>query len=305
MIQHVTQDAVLVHYHIFKNGGSTIDYVLEREFRSQFTTFHGPEPTSTLTRSDLREFLVAHPSIRAVSSHHLRYPTLRDGDPQIVDICMLRHPLDRLGSVYQYLRHRHIHVDDPLCSAARKLSAPEFFRYCLENYRNWVQNVQVEWLNSASVNGSAVQCALTELPNIALLGTLDLFDESLATWEYTLALLFPGISFHYLPQNITQSPQLNLQDRLERFRERCGEDLFYQLLLANADDLKLFEAASSIVNRRFRQRADAEHWLHEFRERNRRLEYYSRTCLRARIRNRLLNSQNPDLPVSEHRSNNN
>jgi hypothetical protein len=304
MIQRVTQDAVLVHYHIFKNGGSTIDYVLEREFQSQFTTLHGPEPSSTLTKSDLHEFLVAHPSIRAVSSHHLRYPTLRDEDPQIIDICMLRHPLDRLGSVYKYLRHRHVHADDPLCTAARQLPAPEFFRKCLEKFRNWVQNVQVRWLNGDRDADQGLEFALPELLNVALLGTLDLFDESLVTWEYTLAPLFPGLSFHYLPLNMTQSPRSNLEQRLERFHQLCGHDLFDELSVANAQEIELFETASSIVKQRFTERAEAEHWLHEFRERNRRLEHQSRTSLRARVRNRLLNRDTSDLTFSKPGGNN-
>jgi hypothetical protein len=298
MIQAMDKNAVLVHYHIFKNGGSTIDYVLEREFHSHFATLHGPEPTSRLNKSDLRQFLLAHPLIRAVSSHHLRYPTVRDEDLQVIDICMVRHPLDRLRSVYQYMRHRHVEAEDPLCRAANQLSAPEFFRHCLANYPTWVRNVQVDWLSSADGTGSPLESALAELPNIALLGTLDLFDESLVTWEYTVTPLFPGISFHYLPQNMTQSPRSGLEERLERFRQLCGSDLFDELSLANADGVQIFEAASSIVKGRFKERADAEHWLDEFRERNRRLEEQSRTSFRARVRNRLLKRDPRDLAFS-------
>ena len=295
MIQEMDNHAVVVHYHIFKNGGSTIDYVLEREFHSHFTTLHGPQSTSWLNKSDLRDFLVAHPLIRAVSSHHLRYPTIRDEDIQVIDICMLRHPLDRLRSVYQYMRHRHAVEDDPLWKASKELSAPDFFRYCLEKHPAWVRNVQVDWLSSEDDHRSRLESALAELPNIALMGTLDLYDESLVTWEYILAPFFPGISFHYLPQNMTQSPWSGLSERLERFRQLCGKDLFDELLIANADGVQLFEAASAIVKARFKEREDAEHWLEEFRERNRRLEYQSRTSLRARVRNRLLNRNPPDF----------
>lgn len=65
---------VIVHYHIFKNGGSTIESILEREFGSGFVSLHGPEAGSTLVDSDLAEFLLVEPGVMAISSHHLRYP---------------------------------------------------------------------------------------------------------------------------------------------------------------------------------------------------------------------------------------
>ena len=32
---------VVVHYHFFKNAGSTIESILEREFAGEFATLHG------------------------------------------------------------------------------------------------------------------------------------------------------------------------------------------------------------------------------------------------------------------------
>jgi hypothetical protein len=290
---------VIVHYHIFKNGGSTIDYALEREFGVDFQTLHGPNPTSVMTRSDLLHFLDDHPRLRAVSSHHLRYPTLRGGNSAVIDACMLRHPLDRLLSVYSYLRTRHLVPDDPLCRAARQLEIQPFFAFCLERYPSWVRNVQVAWLNSSGDSENNLDGALAELKEINLLGTLDQFDESLSTWEYTLAPIFPGISLHYLAQNLTRSPAATLESRLETLRHQFGPGLFDELSSENALGLELFAQASSIVKERFRRRLDSDHWLREFRERNHRLEFTSRTSLRARIRNRIFHNDCRDLRVSE------
>jgi hypothetical protein len=293
---------VMVHYHIFKNGGSTIDYVLDREFGVNFRTLHGPDPTSIMTGSDLRKFLTDHPGLQAVSSHHLRYPTWRDQNSPVIDACMLRHPLDRLSSVYRYLRNRHLVSNDPLCEAARQLSIQSFFAFCLDRYSSWVQNVQVAWLTFSGGHEGNLSYALAELKEINLLGTLDQFDESLSTWEYALAPIFPGISLHYLTQNMTGSPQATLATRLEMLRQICGPGLFNELSAANSSDLELFEVGSSIVQERFRRRPDSDCWLVEFQERNRRLEFTCRTSFRARIRNRIFhNSRKRRIPhaVSE------
>src|SRR5512141_2873477 len=86
---------VLVHYHIFKNGGSTIEYVLERAFPGRFATVHGPSPDSVLTGEDLAAFIRANPHLTAITSHHLRYPLPAMKDVVIFDICLLRDPIDR------------------------------------------------------------------------------------------------------------------------------------------------------------------------------------------------------------------
>jgi hypothetical protein len=64
---------VVVHYHIFKNGGSTIESILRREFGTGFTMLHGPGPNSILSGDDLGAFLRDY-EVSAISSHHLRYP---------------------------------------------------------------------------------------------------------------------------------------------------------------------------------------------------------------------------------------
>ncbi len=272
--------------------------MLKREFYDSFAELHGSDATSILTASDLRTFLETHPGVRAISSHHLRYPTLRDAERDVIDVCMLRHPLDRLLSVYRYLRNLHSAADDPLCNAAREMDVPTFFSYALQNFPTWVTNVQVGYLGCGRNTGGILESALAELSNIVMLGTVDLFDESLVTWEYTLLPLFPRISLHYIAQNMTESPRSSLDERLEKCRQLCGANVFEALSSANSAEMKLFEAASSLVRKRFQIRTDSDHWLGEFRERNRQIERACRTSLRARLRNRLFHNNSPDLKFS-------
>lgn len=95
---------VLVHYHIFKNAGSTIEYVLQRAFGNRFRAVHGPQPDSVLFGVDLARFLAKNPEVTAVSSHHLKYPLPVLPRTQIFDCCFLRDPIQRLWSMHKYLR---------------------------------------------------------------------------------------------------------------------------------------------------------------------------------------------------------
>src|SRR5213078_4447018 len=104
---------VIVHYHIFKNGGSTIASILEREFRDAYATVHGPDDVSVLDHTHLAGFVSDHADVQAISSHHIRYPKPVLPNTVIFDWCFLRHPLDRLQSLYSYFQR--IDSADPLC----------------------------------------------------------------------------------------------------------------------------------------------------------------------------------------------
>ena len=66
---------LIVHYHIFKNGGSTVASILEREFENNFATVHGPDDVSVVDLVSLSNFVSSHDGVQAISSHHLRYPS--------------------------------------------------------------------------------------------------------------------------------------------------------------------------------------------------------------------------------------
>ena len=80
---------LIVHYHIFKNGGSTIASILEREFPNGFATVHGPDDVSVLDQASLADFIAEHAAIQAISSHHLRYPKPIVPNTIIFDCCFL------------------------------------------------------------------------------------------------------------------------------------------------------------------------------------------------------------------------
>jgi hypothetical protein len=178
---------VIVHFHIFKNGGSTIESILHREFSQQFATIHGPNAGATLDSIDLAEFLECHPQIAALSSHHLRYPRLSARHIVIFDWCFLRHPLDRLQSLYLYLAH--LDSTDLLCQRARRSTAAEFLEYLLDVAPHQVSDVQVTQLARAGAftrpaNERDLEKAVAIVRQMAVPGLVEAFDESLVAAEY-------------------------------------------------------------------------------------------------------------------------
>jgi Sulfotransferase family len=269
---------VLVHYHIFKNGGTTIESILEREFPRGFATLHGESPAALLDAGDLASFLRNHPDVAAVSSHHLRYPKPAIRNTVVFDCCFLRHPLDRLESLYRYLRK--IKSDDPLSCRAHRLSVKDFLRELVNESPHIVSNIQVTQLACASAftrpaNGEDLDQASTILREMAVPGLMDMYDESLAAAEYFLRPAFPALALEYIPQNISRPPQVGVshpQSRETQLVGLWGAELYEDLARLNQLDLELFRRAENEIRRRIALVPEFDRRLKEFKMRCSRLE---------------------------------
>jgi hypothetical protein len=269
---------VIVHYHIFKNGGSTIESILEREFPRGFATLHGANAAAVLDGRHLATFLQRHPGIVAVSSHHLRYPKPAIRHTVIFDCCFLRHPLERLDSLYRYLRN--VTSVDALSLRARRTSARDFFQDLVDQSPHLVSDVQVMQLACSGAFTRPAQPddldrAAAVFRDMALPGLVEMFDESLVAAEYFLRPAFPALTLDYVAQNVSRphgpmvpSSEQNRQARLVRL---WGGDLYEDLVRLNQFDLELFQRGENEIRRRIALVPNSGRRLAEFRTRCSRL----------------------------------
>jgi sulfotransferase famil protein len=261
---------VIVHFHIFKNGGSTIESILHREFSQQFATIHGPSAGATLDSVDLAEFLERQPQISALSSHHLRYPKLSARRFVIFDWCFLRHPLDRLQSLYFYLTR--LDSTDPLCQHARRSTAAEFLEYLLDIAPHQVSDVQVTQLARAGAftrpaNERDLEQAAAIVRQMAVPGLVEAFDESLVAAEYYLQPAFPTLRLEYIPQNVGRLRRGTPVEQQQLLQQAWGADLYGRLSRVNQLDLELFHQMEKEVRQRLDRVPRFEQRLAEFRSR--------------------------------------
>lgn len=263
---------VMLHFHMFKNGGSTIETILEREFHGRYATVHGSHATSVLDGHEIADFLGAHPHVAALSSHHLRYPLPSIRGTVLFDCCFLRHPLDRLQSVYTWLRATSSHSEDSILALARTAGSREFMTRLIEESPHMIGNAQTLLL----ANGGAFTRPMDEtdlshakevLRRMAVPGLIGMFDESLVAAEHFLGPAFPMLRLHYVAQNVTRPAHRKFEHRLEELRVIWGADLYDELLRLNRLDLELCACAEREIRRRFSLVPDAVQKLVEFRAR--------------------------------------
>ena len=245
---------VVVHYHIFKNGGSTVEHILNREFPGSFARLHGPTSDAVLDGENLAVFLKEHPGVDAVTSHHLRYPLPVIRNTVLFDCCFLRHPLERLDSLYSY--YRKIDSTEPLCRMAHRCAPVEFFRHLIDRAPEQVANVQVVQL----ANGGAftrpahegdLDRAVRIVRNMAFPGVVEMFRESLVAAEYFMRPAFPSLRLNYSgPANMSRPALASAEQRQQRLLDRWGTGLYNELKKLNSLDIELVARATQEIERR-------------------------------------------------------
>ncbi|HUA59055.1 MAG TPA: hypothetical protein VML19_09900 [Verrucomicrobiae bacterium] len=264
---------ILLHYHIFKNGGSTIESILERQFPERFATLHGSSSETALDASDLLRFLSRHPKVCAVSSHHLRYPKPQNGQSVFFDCCFLRHPLARLQSSYRYFCR--CGLDHPLAIWARAYTSREFMRRLIDEAPHQVCDVQVTQLANAGAftrppGEQDLERAGAIVREMALPGLVEMFDESLVVGEFFLRPAFPTLRMEHVPVNVSGDGDPPA-DSPEYWTNLWGKDLYQTLLRMNELDIELVARARREILRRLDLIPRVSEKLMDFRTRCRRL----------------------------------
>ncbi len=261
----------MLHYHIFKNAGSTLEYILSRAFGDKFVSLHGPSPDAILNARDVLAFLNANPDVIGISSHHLKFPRPAARDLVVFDLCFLRDPLQRLWSMYKYMRR--VEAFDDLGNLAKTADLRTFMATLIREHPQLVNDVQVNALALGGVytrppSAADLAVALDILRGITVPGVVDIFDESLVAAEYFLRPAFPRLQFQYVKQNV--SPTDGDTTVRGGLREEIGEELYRQLMKLNRLDYELLDHAKEEVMRRYEMVPDNEARRADF---NRRCEH--------------------------------
>lgn len=260
---------VLLHYHIFKNAGSTIEETFIRCFGDALLRTETSDSSGLVSNHHLLHLLRAQPNIRAVSSHQIRYPVPTAPGFLFLDLCIVRDPVDRVRSIYDFYRSRP-NPGDPLSDLARG-SLGEFVAGMVRHQQLHIKNVQVNLIaclgDSDEPEEHHLHLAIERLRNSAFLGVVDTLHTALVAGQFALQPVFPELDCAQPAENVTGGMHGNLARRLAEFEAACDPADFAELLRINALDLRLVEFARAEVARRFAKVPDAPAKLAEFERR--------------------------------------
>jgi hypothetical protein len=245
---------VLVHYHIFKNAGSSVDAAMVKSFGEGWATFEGRHPTDVQDVEQLRAFLESRPEVRAVSSHLARPPLPW---PQCLPIVFLRHPVLRAKSVYEFTRADRT---QPNSDVSRRRSFAGYVQWALDGGVGGIviRDYQVVHLSDASFTKGGILAAEADAADLheakdllsgwGVVGIVEDYAGSAARFQAAYGKRFPELRFDVIWANRTSSEQrIDRDDRLAAIREELGDALYERLAAANRLDLELYDHGRTIA----------------------------------------------------------
>jgi len=234
---------MLVHLHVPKTAGTTFNYVLRKAYPGKF--FEGIfQPGQVLTLDEARLFIQSQQTMRAISSHALRFPCPPVAGLQYQYIAILREPVERVVSLY--FHEKHVHAADPNHRSKKSLS--EFLEIARATS---FANSQCRHFNP---NGDLNQ-AKRVLDQLDFVGITEQFDQSLILARQRLGLPFTALI----------QPRLNKSKRGSA-RDYLDETAMRDLRRAFEPDLELHAyAATLLAQARARQQRFYSFQLHSLR----------------------------------------
>ncbi len=250
-MSEIPERPVILHFHFFKCAGTSIEHELEHHFGERLARFDRDVPFGKIFAEDLVDFVSANPAVAAITSHQMKMPLPDLPGVRFVPVVFLRHPIDRILSVYRFDRRRGPVTPDATVASEHDLAG--YVRVQLDR-RKQVENFHVMHLTDAwdPATGRALpigpsghlERALAILDQIPGVGVVERYDESLDVLAAVLEPDFKGLRFRRGERNVDPERESTLEARLDALRSGLGDDLYEELLAANSQDFELYEAAN-------------------------------------------------------------
>jgi hypothetical protein len=241
---------VVLHIHLFKNAGTSVERALAGVFGERWLSWDGDLPRHLIGADELAAFLAAHPTLSAISSHQVRPPLPDIDGVELLPVVFLRHPIDRIRSAYDFERTQR--ASTPSSLAAASLPMDGWIDFHRRRKSAQVSNFQVRALTEIRNRRNRpkhrvaveehLRSAIGFLDRQRSVGLVERYPESLAAFERQLQERFPELALAVGHVNTTASSS-SLDERLDEVRDRLGPEGFDRLIEENEEDFELYDWA--------------------------------------------------------------
>lgn len=169
----------------------------------------------------------------------------------------LRHPLDRVGSVYSFERRQP--SDSPSIGAkiARESGLSEYVKWRLTKGNGAViRNFQVALISGreldmryAEATVDDLQLAMEQITKMKTFGLVEFFQESLLKFQKYYEGVIGSFDIQFTKQNKSADRGDQLDLRLEALRNGMGATLYQELIEKNSLDIELYNYANMLFLR--------------------------------------------------------
>lgn len=238
---------VLLHYHVFKNAGTSVDAILKDCFGDGFMAVDGPVPEFFINQTEVNVMIRNRAQVKALSSHQIRLPLPNDRRIEYLPIIFIRRPELRIQSMWRFQRSRN--DTHPATRLAKQLDFPDWVRFNLEQRRNspilnqqaLLFSFQYDQRTPAS-HPAIIDRAIDNVRDLSFVGIVEHFEASMKIYERLYQPLVPELEFDGVPQlNRSAGEDLPGKEKIARVEKELGAGLFSELSERMCLDLELYE----------------------------------------------------------------
>lgn len=214
---------VILHYHLFKNAGTSVDRILQANFGNRWVTREFPMNGGD-NSALVAEWIENTPGAIAFSSHTMLGPIPRIRDTRIFSLLFLRDPIARIISAYEFERRQQVETLGSQLARDTSLEGYVQFRLATKGDRQ-CRNFQVARL-AALIPGPEPELdrAFAALDQLSFIGRVEDFATSIADMQALFVQHFPGFVARSVHANMSQRPHAPLDADLAALLERNNQE---------------------------------------------------------------------------------
>ena len=239
----------LVHYHIYKNAGSTIDNAIKKSLGKNSLLEldkHARYKTNEIYDEKLINSAIEEGADCIAFSSHRMTPTVhRSKRHNFIPIVNLRHPLLRAGSVYRYERKRK--DEKPGKEFAKELDFPDWLNWSLNqtgyiesrNYQTTLMSIPDVNKGETATSIADIDLAKNRLDEMPVVGIVEYFDDTCRMLEAYIGNTFPQFRIGKSHDNRTKEVS-NWKEELKSLQSSIPRETLIQFEEKNALDYEMF-----------------------------------------------------------------
>jgi hypothetical protein len=244
---------VILHYHLFKNAGTSLDAAFKENFSEEAGEWVTKEFPNNLSdnREQLKQWIIDNPQAKCFSSHTAVFPIPKIDGVKIIPVIFIRHPIDRMASAYAFERKQGESGFGP--TLARNTSLAGYIetrlsipadRQCRDFHAHRLATMFGE------KQGNEVERAIMAIEKLPFVGVVELFSDSLEQLQILLRKNgFKSIKLKPVEKNISRNVGTPITDKVTQLTNDIGESLYKILCNENATDIKIWESIYSRTKR--------------------------------------------------------
>jgi len=185
---------IILHYHLFKNAGTSVDAILKRNFGDRWVTREFPGTGGSNTAL-VEQWIRDTPEAVAYSSHTMLGPIPQVAGVQVISLMLLRDPIERIKSAYRFERTQN--ADTWGAQLAKEHDFEGYVRARLARPGDrQCRNFQTYRLASlVPGEGPELERAKQAMEALTVVGRVEAFDEAMGRLAEAVRQRFPKFSF--------------------------------------------------------------------------------------------------------------